>query len=154
MAPVLAAKKNVVVFDWRTASGHPERVVHIRQSCREIFVRRVPGACPGQAFVRSQEVANKSPVVLALRQKGLGAKLTSWSTFGVKSSSAGFLAPVLAANKNLVALDLRQNGLGADGCRILSEVLTPHPGDNPGANLKSISHRCHPILVAFEWELT
>ena len=26
--------------------------------------------------------------------------------------------------------------------------------DNPGANLKSISHRCHPILVAFVWELT
>ena len=28
------------------------------------------------------------------------------------------------------------------------------PGGNPGANLKSISHRCHPILVAFVWELT
>ena len=31
---------------------------------------------------------------------------------------------------------------------------TVHPGDNPGANLKSISHRCHLILVAFVWELT
>ena len=29
-----------------------------------------------------------------------------------------------------------------------------HPGGNPGENLKSISHRCHPILVAFVWELT
>ena len=29
-----------------------------------------------------------------------------------------------------------------------------HPGGNPGANLKSISHRCHPILEAFVWELT
>ena len=29
-----------------------------------------------------------------------------------------------------------------------------HPGGNPGANLKSISHRCHPILVAFVRELT
>ena len=28
------------------------------------------------------------------------------------------------------------------------------PGGNPGANRKSISHRCHPILVAFVWELT
>ena len=28
-----------------------------------------------------------------------------------------------------------------------------HPGGNPGANLKSISHRCLPILVAFVWEL-
>jgi len=33
-------------------------------------------------------------------------------------------------------------------------VFCPHPGGNPGANLKSISHRCHPILVAFVWELT
>ena len=29
-----------------------------------------------------------------------------------------------------------------------------HPGGNPGANLKSISHRCQPILVAFEFKLT
>ena len=33
-------------------------------------------------------------------------------------------------------------------------LLPYHPGGNPGANLKSISHRCHPILVAFVWELT
>ena len=38
-------------------------------------------------------------------------------------------------------------------------VTTPprkaiHPGGNPEANFKSISHRCHPILVAFVWELT
>ena len=29
-----------------------------------------------------------------------------------------------------------------------------HPGGNPGANRKSISYRCHPILVAFVWDLT
>jgi len=29
-----------------------------------------------------------------------------------------------------------------------------HPGGNPGANVKSISHRCHPILMAVVWELT
>ena len=28
------------------------------------------------------------------------------------------------------------------------------PGGNPGANLKSISHRCDLREVAFEWELT
>jgi len=32
--------------------------------------------------------------------------------------------------------------------------LHPHPGGNPWANLKSISHTYHPILVAFVWELT
>ena len=31
---------------------------------------------------------------------------------------------------------------------------TCHPGGNPGANLKSISHRCYLQEVAFEWELT
>ena len=35
-----------------------------------------------------------------------------------------------------------------------SGVQVNHPGGNPGTNLKSISHRCHPILVAFVWELT
>ena len=29
-----------------------------------------------------------------------------------------------------------------------------HPGGNPGANLKSISHRCHLFEVACVWELT
>ena len=33
-------------------------------------------------------------------------------------------------------------------------VTGHHPGGNPGANLKSFSHRCHLILVAFVWELT
>ena len=38
--------------------------------------------------------------------------------------------------------------------------LPHHPGGDPGANLgnpganQQISHRCHPILVAFVWELT
>ena len=30
----------------------------------------------------------------------------------------------------------------------------PHPGGNPGANLKPISHRCYLREVAFDWELT
>ena len=30
----------------------------------------------------------------------------------------------------------------------------PYPGGNTGVNLKSNSHRCHPILVAFVWEFT
>ena len=30
----------------------------------------------------------------------------------------------------------------------------PHPGGNPGANLKSISRRCYLREVAFAWELT
>ena len=29
-----------------------------------------------------------------------------------------------------------------------------HPGGNTGGNIKSISHRCNPVLVAFVWELT
>ena len=29
-----------------------------------------------------------------------------------------------------------------------------HPGGNPGANIKSVSHRCYLREVAIEWELT
>ena len=36
----------------------------------------------------------------------------------------------------------------------VTSSTTRLPGGNPGANLKSISHRCHPILVACVWELT
>ena len=38
--------------------------------------------------------------------------------------------------------------------RVQGLGLRVHPAGDPGANLKSISHRCHPILVAFVWELT
>jgi hypothetical protein len=37
---------------------------------------------------------------------------------------------------------------------IARQRYASHPGGTPGANLKSISHRCHPILVAFVWEVT
>jgi len=41
------------------------------------------------------------------------------------------------------------------GCALaLSHVEGSHPGGNPGANLKSITHRCHLQEVAFQWELT
>ena len=44
------------------------------------------------------------------------------------------------------------------GFRILvverTEFKLRHPGDNPGANLKSISHRCYLGEVALEVELT
>ena len=34
-----------------------------------------------------------------------------------------------------------------------SRLSRLHPGGNPGENFKSISHRYHPILVAFVWDL-
>ena len=40
--------------------------------------------------------------------------------------------------------------LHQDGCG----VKTVHPGGNPWENLESISHTCHPILVAFVLDLT
>ena len=36
----------------------------------------------------------------------------------------------------------------------VSRLATPHPGGNPWANLKSISHRCYLFEIAFVWELT
>ena len=39
--------------------------------------------------------------------------------------------------------------------RVFRMVQPPsHPGGNPGANLKVISHRCYARELAFEWELT
>ena len=61
---------------------------------------------------------------------------------------------------HLWELDLRfSSGLppgwvGMRTCTSQQGLLLGHPGGNPGANQKSISHRCHPILVAFVWELT
>ena len=40
------------------------------------------------------------------------------------------------------------------GQRSLAKGTCIHPGGNPGANLESISPRCHPILMACTWELT
>ena len=45
-------------------------------------------------------------------------------------------------------------GGGMKWCEACTSKEGKHPRGNPGANLKSISHRCHPILVAFVWELT
>ena len=36
----------------------------------------------------------------------------------------------------------------------MSECVHDHPGGNPVANLRSISHSCHLREEAFEWELT
>jgi len=38
--------------------------------------------------------------------------------------------------------------------QVLPRPNSSHPGGTPGANLKSISHTCHPNLMAFVWELT
>ena len=42
---------------------------------------------------------------------------------------------------------------GADGLATKCKSLC-HPEGNPGANFKSISHRCYLREVEFEWELT
>jgi hypothetical protein len=34
------------------------------------------------------------------------------------------------------------------------DLVGHHPGGNPGANIKSISHRCCLFEVVFVWELT
>ena len=41
-------------------------------------------------------------------------------------------------------------GLPISGYSELKQAY--HPGGNPWTNLRSISPRCHPILVAFVWD--
>ena len=50
----------------------------------------------------------------------------------------------------------RRRGCHEIGWLIATSAMpqSHHPGGNPGANIKSISHKCHPIMVAFVWELT
>ena len=61
----------------------------------------------------------------------------------VTGANAGALTPALVLSR------LRRPPLD----RFYVEFVG-HPGGNPGENLKPISKRCHPILVAFVWELT
>ena len=49
---------------------------------------------------------------------------------------------------------LFMTGMSEEEVRVINPQPSTHPGGNPGANLKSTSHRCHPILVAFVWQLT
>ena len=44
--------------------------------------------------------------------------------------------------------------LGRERARAQQLASPNRPGGNPGANLKSISHRCYLFEVAFVWELT
>ena len=49
------------------------------------------------------------------------------------------------------------NSKHQSACRVDGNVqfgIPSHPGGNPGANIKSISHRCYLFEVAFVWELT
>ena len=64
--------------------------------------------------------------------KGVRGRSVMWSgTFAKCSCPVGYSQPRLDSKDS--------------GC---------HSGGKPGANFESISHRCHPILVAFVWELT
>ena len=49
---------------------------------------------------------------------------------------------------------VRKVSLGRGSAHINENRILHHPGGNPGANLKSISHRCHLFEAAFVWELT
>ena len=103
-----------------------------------------------------------------------GLRLSSMSGAPALASAKRALSPGVAAHRR--ALSTPPAGMGAwhhGRNRVANRPAVPaihsrkpprsrtcwfrplhHPGDNPGANLKSISHRCHPILVAFVWELT
>ena len=52
------------------------------------------------------------------------------------------------------AKDLEGDSEVREGMMAKAQVCAEsHPGVDLRANIKSISHRCHPILVAFVWEL-
>ena len=62
------------------------------------------------------------------------------------------LEPERAAARGNVAAALGKLAADVDSRSPFSTLI--HPGGNPGANLKSISHRCNLFEVVFVWEWT
>ena len=71
-----------------------------------------------------------------------------------RSAPPSLLRRTHALSLNTVELIPTLGALSPRGGPIQDPVLTPHPGGNPGGNLKSISQKCYLREVAFEWELT
>ena len=53
-------------------------------------------------------------------------------------------------------MEFRVSSLGFRvwGFRVEGSRVSDHPGGNPEANLKPISHRCYLQEVRFEWDMT
>jgi len=117
-----------------------------------------PYACTtcGRAFSQSGSLTTHPGCPRVRRDVAIGTTSTSngfdaqcftnlnthdWACFGAQADTSG------ARQLGRTPL-FRSDGRG-QGSRGYSR-----PGGNPGANLKSISHRCHPILAALVWELT
>ena len=64
-----------------------------------------------------------------------------------------FRVPLLETRFSAASQQQRM-GLSCQGLHAPPLAVACHPGGNPGANLKSISYRCHLFEVAFVWELT
>ena len=122
-------------------------------------------------------VLGQSVLMFKGRQKAfLLKKLAAFVVFGFFFRSASpMLLPraergALTCEMFHCSIHSRQHaGFGGDGTPLARQprssvavlqtsvsyiAFASHPGGNPGANPKSISHRCHPILVAFVWEWT
>jgi hypothetical protein len=91
-----------------------------------------------------------------------GASSSAVGSRGHRHISAGLRTICLAINYQSLqacgwcsALSNSERGCRSAGACSRADALPQgYPGGNPGVNLKSISLRCHPILVAFVWELT
>jgi len=83
------------------------------------------------------------------RNPSRAARETGWAAHENAREKAAF-----DQERETEILVAQQPPQGVLVCDHAGLVINNHPGGNPGANLMSISHRCHPILVAFVWELT
>jgi hypothetical protein len=73
-----------------------------------------------------------------------------YAEFARQRFSAGTCCKMVLPGETFVLLNLRLKGLHTTCIQSNKE----HPGGNPEqTNLKSTSHRCHPILVASVWHL-
>ena len=82
--------------------------------------------------------------------------LVNSGTGGVHNHQLSVCGLTNSEPPGLVSPQLERTRTAHPKCHLGSSLTfdPSHPGGNPVANLRSISLRCYPILVAFAWELT
>ena len=147
-------------------------------NCPSKLLWGIEGRCIGPEVCRSHVVTRKDAVLVMVREgrKALGGvfKTVRGTRNVLNVLVQNFWVPyILHFEPSLDAFSLRSNVINSK--KILSPesvsggrhefpnlldsplplaAFESNPGGDPGANLESISHSCHPNLVAFIRELT
>ena len=122
---------------------------------------RPAAAMPGAGAGALRSMGLQTPAVLASSGARFASTFKTAYDAKVRLASSpcrGICRPPLAPSLSLSLSCLHDRRLRCRLAAPFPHLITLswdiHPGGNPGANVKSISHRCHLFEVAFVWELT